>query len=83
MKAMSLRFIAVLFALCITSLAVYAQNTKAYEARVAALEKEIDILDRQISANAAKSSNLLSELTMIRKKIANRKELVRPTMPGW
>ena len=77
MKAMSLRFIAVLFALCITSLAVYAQNTKAYEARVAALEKEIDILDRQISANAAKSSNLLSELTMIRKKIANRKELVR------
>lgn len=77
MKAMSLRFIAVLFALCITSLAGYAQNTKAYEARVAALEKEIDILDRQISANAAKSSNLLSELTMIRKKIANRKELVR------
>lgn len=77
MKAMSIRVIAVLFAVCVSSLAGYSQNTKAYEARVAALEKEIDILDRQISANAAKSSNLLSELTMIRKKIANRKELVR------
>lgn len=77
MKAMSLRFIAVLFAVCVSSLAGYSQNTKVYEARVAALEKEIDILDKQISANAAKSSNLLSELTMIRKKISNRKELIR------
>ena len=77
MKAMSIRVIAVLFAVCVSSLAGYSQNTKAYEARVAALEKEIDILDKQISANAAKSSNLLSELTMIRKKISNRKELIR------
>lgn len=77
MKAMSIRVIAVLFAVCVSSLAGYSQNTKAYEARVAALEKEIDILDKQISANATKSSNLLSELTMIRKKISNRKELIR------
>lgn len=69
-------FIAFLFAL-LCCVGTYAQDTRAYEAKVDALEKEIAILDKQISANAARSSNLLSELTMIRKKISNRKELVR------
>lgn len=69
-------FIAFLFAL-LCCVEAYAQDTRAYEAKVDALEKEIAILDKQISANAARSSNLLSELTMIRKKISNRKELVR------
>ena len=54
-----------------------AQDTRAYEARVASLEKEIAILDRQISDNAVQSRNLLSDLTLIRKQISNRKELIR------
>ena len=53
-----------------------AQDTRAYEARVASLEKEIAILDRQISSNAARSRNLLSDLTLIRKQISNRKALI-------
>ncbi len=53
-----------------------AQDIKEHESRKAQLEKEIAILDRQISANASKSRDALSQLTLIRKRIANRKELV-------
>ncbi len=56
--------------------AANAQDKAAYESRVASLEKEIAILDRQISDNVARSRNLLSDLTLIRKQISNRKELV-------
>ncbi len=54
----------------------YGQNTKAYEAKKARLEKEIAIIDKQLAANASKSSSTLSDLTLIRKNIANRKALV-------
>ncbi|MBO8445383.1 MAG: peptidoglycan DD-metalloendopeptidase family protein [Bacteroidetes bacterium] len=53
-----------------------AQDTGAYKARVAALEKEMAIIDRQLSDNASKSRSLLSDLTLIRKRISNRKELI-------
>lgn len=54
----------------------YAQNVKAQEEKIARLEREIEILDRQLSENASKSSSALSDLTLIRKKVANRKALV-------
>lgn len=60
----------------ISAFAMCAQDTEAYRAKVAALEKEISILDRQISSNAARSRNLLSDLTLIRKQISNRKALI-------
>lgn len=54
----------------------YSQDTRAQEDRKARLEKEISILDGQIKANAARSSSALSNLTLLRKKVASRKELV-------
>lgn len=54
----------------------YAQHVKAQEEKIARLEREIEILDRQLSENASKSSSALSDLTLIRKKVANRKALV-------
>lgn len=54
----------------------YAQDTKEYEARKAKLEKEIAIIDRQLAENASQSSSILSDLTLIRKNISNRKALV-------
>lgn len=54
----------------------YAQNTKQQEARKAKLEREIAIIDRQLSENASRSNAMLSNLTLIRKKISNRKALV-------
>lgn len=65
--------VAFLIALC---LSVSAQNTSTQEARKAKLEREIAIIDRQIKENASKSSTMLSDLSLIRKKVSNRKELV-------
>lgn len=53
-----------------------AQNIKAQEEKKARLEREIAIIDRQLAENASKSSSALSDLSLIRKKVSNRKELV-------
>ena len=54
----------------------YAQNVSAQEAKKAKLEREIAIIDRQLAENASQSNTMLSDLTLIRKKISNRKALV-------
>lgn len=53
-----------------------AQDTRAQEAKKARLEREIAIIDKQLAENSSKSSAMLSNLTLIRKKISNRKALV-------
>ncbi|MDE5891170.1 MAG: hypothetical protein K2H10_09190, partial [Bacteroidales bacterium] len=58
------------------AMAAFAQDVTAQQNRKAQLEKEIAIIDRQLADNASKSRSALSQLTLIRKKIANRKELV-------
>ncbi len=57
--------------------AASAQDTSRQEERKAKLEREIEIIDRQLKANASKSSSMLSDLTLIRKNISNRKALVQ------
>ncbi|MBQ6709739.1 MAG: peptidoglycan DD-metalloendopeptidase family protein [Bacteroidales bacterium] len=56
--------------------AASAQDTRAQEERKARLEREIAIIDRQLAENASQSSSMLSDLTLIRKNISNRKALV-------
>ncbi|MBO7192115.1 MAG: peptidoglycan DD-metalloendopeptidase family protein [Bacteroidales bacterium] len=65
-------------ALCLLCFCVgaHSQDTKAQEERKAKLEREIAIIDRQLAENASKSSTMLADLNLIRKKVANRKELV-------
>lgn len=55
----------------------YAQDTKAQEAKKAKLEREIAIIDKQLAENASRSNAMLSNLTLIRKKVSNRKALVQ------
>ena len=55
---------------------VHAQDISRHEQERDRLEKEIVILDRQLADNADKSKDALSQLTLIRKKISNRKALV-------
>ena len=69
-------FIMLVLALTAGSTAAYSQNTKAQEAKKARLQKEIAILDNQLKANAKKSASALNQLTLIRKKVDARKELV-------
>ena len=54
----------------------HSQDTKVQEERKARLEREIAIIDRQLADNASKSNTKLADLNLIRKKVANRKELV-------
>lgn len=65
----------VLLWLC-AAVGAYAQNTKAQEAKKAKLEREIAIIDKQLAENASRSNAMLSNLTLIRKKVSNRKALV-------
>lgn len=75
MKHIYIRCITALLAalVCLTSV---AQNTATQEARKAKLEREIAIIDKQLKENASKSSSMLADLTLISKKVSNRKELV-------
>ena len=67
----------VLMAVCLlASVGAGAQDTSDHQARKSRLEREIAIIDRQLEENASKSSNVLADLSLIRKKISNRKELV-------
>ena len=54
-----------------------AQSVSSQKDRKARLEREIAIIDKQLSANASKSSAMLSNLSLVRKKISNRKGLVK------
>lgn len=72
------KLISVLLAamMAIVSITVSAQNTKTQESRKARLEKEIEQINRQLKENTSKSNTAMNELTLIRKKISNRSELV-------
>ena len=71
-----MRTIYILFLLLLSLASADAQNIKAQEEKKAKLEREIAIIDRQLAENASKSSRMLSNLTLIRKKVSNRKALV-------
>ena len=71
-----IRIILTFLFLLISTSGLRAQDTRAQEARKARLEREIAIIDKQLAENSSKSSAMLSNLTLIRKKIANRKSLV-------
>jgi septal ring factor EnvC (AmiA/AmiB activator) len=54
-----------------------AQNVKTQKDRKARLEREIAIIDKQLSENMSKSTNMLSNLSLIRAKISSRKALIQ------
>ena len=76
MMRIKLKISALLCFLLLSAAGVFAQDTKEYEARKARLEKEISIIDKQLAENASRTNSLLSDLTLLRKNIANRKALV-------
>lgn len=60
----------------IASLPALAQNTRTQENKKAKLEKEIEQINKQLKENTSKSNTALNELTLVRKKISNRNELI-------
>ena len=71
-----LKIIVLSLSLLVFAPGVKAQDTRAQKGKKARLEREIAIIDRQLAENASQSSSMLSDLTLIRKKISNRKALV-------
>ncbi|MBR6547429.1 MAG: peptidoglycan DD-metalloendopeptidase family protein [Bacteroidales bacterium] len=71
-----LRYIYMVVVLLSVSMAASAQDTRAQEEKKARLEREIAIIDKQLAENASQSSSMLTDLSLIRKKISNRKALV-------
>ena len=63
--------------LVLSIFSVAAQDVSRQESRKAKLEREIELLDRQIAQNASRSSALLSSLELLRKNIENRKALIK------
>ena len=59
------------------AVSVYGQETREFEERKAALEKEIEMLDRQLAENASRSRSELSRLSLVRAKIAGSKALIQ------
>ena len=57
-------------------LPVRGQNASRAERRRDALQKEIEIINRQLKENARSSSKALSDLTLVQKKIEARKALL-------
>ena len=76
MKCLKGIFIALILSMTVGVATGYSQDTKAQEAKKARLQKEIAILDSQIKAIASKSASAINKLSLIRKKVDARKELV-------
>ena len=53
-----------------------AQDIREHEQRKARLEKDIELIDRQLSENESRSRSMLSSLTLIRTQIASRNALI-------
>ena len=72
----NLKLITILILLLAVTAGASAQSAKEYEQKKARLEREIAIIDRQLAENSSRSTSLMADLFLIRKNVANRKELV-------
>ena len=70
------RLLPIVLVLLFAGAAVSAQDTRRQESRKAQLEKEIAVINRQLKDNARSSSRALTDLSLVRRKIAARQELI-------
>ena len=70
------RFLPIVLWLLLVGAVVSAQDTRRQESRKAQLEKEIAAINRQLKDNARSSSRALTDLALVRRKIAARQELI-------
>ena len=70
------RFLPIVLGLLLLGAAASAQDTRRQESRKAQLEKEIAAINSQLKDNAKSSSRALTDLSLVRRKIAARQELI-------
>ena len=70
------RLILIVSGLLLLGVAASAQDTRRQESRKAQLEKEIAVINQQLKDNAKSSSRALTDLSLVRRKISARQELI-------
>ena len=70
------RLILIVSGLLLLGVAASAQDTRRQESRKAQLEKEIAVINKQLTDNAQSSSRALTDLSLVRRKINARQELI-------
>ena len=70
------RLIPIVLGLLLLGAAASAQDTRRQESRKAQLEKEIAVINKQLKDNAQSSSRALTDLSLVRRKISARQELI-------
>ena len=65
-----------LLILCAVSAGAQSSSVKRLESPRAQLEKDIELLNRKLSQNSKSSSEALSSLTLVRRKISAREQLI-------
>jgi septal ring factor EnvC (AmiA/AmiB activator) len=65
-----------LLILCAISAGAQSSSVKRLESQRAQLEKDIELLNRKLSQNSKSSSEALSSLTLVRRKISAREQLI-------
>ena len=74
MKIKYLISIAVTLSLCFS---MAGQDTSRQQKEKVKLEKEIELLNKKLGENAKKSKNALNDLSLVRRKVSARKQLVQ------
>lgn len=74
----SLKHIALVVLAIFAGTAAYAQKTtqKSLESQRAKLQKDIELINRKLAENSRSSEKVLSNLTLVRSKIAKREQLI-------
>lgn len=70
------RAIVVFLLISLQTINIAAQDTNVQETKIKQLEKEISQIQKQISELGTRSNNALNELSLIRRQISTRKDLV-------
>ena len=65
-----------LLILCAIGAGAQNSSVKRLESQRAQLEKDIELLNRKLSQNSKSSSEALSSLTLVRRKISAREQLI-------
>ena len=68
--------IAILALAVLAGPALHAQSRKSLENQRAKLQKDIELINRKLAENSKSSEKVLSNLTLVRSKIAKREELI-------
>lgn len=74
MKIKYLISVAAALLLCFSTV---AQDTSKQQKEKVKLEKEIELLNKKLGENAKKSKNALNDLSLVRRKVSARKQLVQ------